>query len=221
MNRIAFALLLLNAALAAPVMAQGATAAPLEREGDLLVLDALSHQFSIPLPDWLSAEERSSQDVTALVETHYASDERQALLEIMPKGQSETDWQTLYAARITLEPERALADYRRATMFGYAQICQPELTGFFQLGEDQGETLAPVGFVCGAFLNRLAGYAGLGEVMIMAFKRTEAGVAVVYQEWRGDAFDPTNPSMWPVPTDTVEARARELQAEAELLAATD
>jgi hypothetical protein len=222
LNRFALALpLIAGLALAIPVPAQDVAATPLAREDDRLVLATLSHRFAIPLPDWLTPEERAATDIAALVETTYVSDERHALLEIMPKGQDEADWHTLYGARITLEPERALTDYRRATMIGYAQVCQPELTGFFQLGEDQGETLATLGFVCGAFLNRLAGYAGMGEVMIMAFKRSDAGIAVVYQEWRGDAFDPTNPATWPVATDTVETRARQLQAEAELLAATD
>lgn len=220
MNRFVLVLLAILA-LMAPALAQSVAPAPLERQGDMLVLDTHAHRLSLPLPDWLSAEALTAADPTTQFETAFAADDRQALLEIMPKGESRLDWQTLYAARITLEPERALTDYRRATMIGYAQLCQPELTAFFQLGEDQGETLAPLGFVCGAFLNRLAGYAGHGEVAIMAFKRSDAGVAVVYQEWRGDAFDPTNPATWPVPTATVEARAQALQAEAELRPAAD
>lgn len=221
MNRIVLAFpLLATLAFAVPASAQSVAPAPLERDGDMLVLDTHAHRLSLPLPDWLNPEERAADSATQF-ETAFASDDRQALLEIVPKGESHLDWRTLYAARITLEPERALPDYRRATMVSYAQLCQPEFTGFFQLGEDQGDILAPLGFVCGAFLNRLSGYAGHGEVAIMAFKRTEAGVAVVYQEWRGAAFDPTNPATWPVPTDTVEARARELAAEAELVAAAD
>lgn len=213
--------LIASLSLIAPAFAQSAGPAPIARDGEKLVLDALSHRLSIPLPDWLTDEDRQVEDIAATVEANFATDERQALLEIMPKGQSRADeWDTLYAARITLEP-RPLTDYRRATMVGYAQLCQPELTGFFQLDEDQGDALAPLGFVCGAFLNRLSNYAGRGEVAVMAFKRTQQGVAVVYQEWRGRAFDPSNPETWPVPTDAVEARARELQAEAELLPAGD
>jgi DNA-directed RNA polymerase beta subunit len=72
--------------------------------------------------------------------------------KITPKGETPETWRTLYAARLTFEPDRTLIDYRRSTMTGYARNCRPELTGFFQLGEDRGETLAPLGFVCGAFL---------------------------------------------------------------------
>lgn len=207
------AVLVLSALLAAAAVAQTVGPPPVSRAGDRLALQALGHRFLIPLPDWREAAEHETLEE---VEALFASDARQALLEIVPKGQDLADWQTLYAARITLEPERALDDYRRAVMFGYAQSCQASLTGFFQFGEDQGEVLAPLGFVCGAFLDRLEGFAGRGQVAIMSFKRTPNGIALVSQEWRGNAFDPTNPGTWPVPTTTVEIRARQLQDEAVL-----
>ncbi|WP_152664691.1 hypothetical protein [Devosia geojensis] len=197
--------------------AQESAAAPLTQEGRTLVLDSHAHRLVMPLPDWFSDSERAGEALP-LIETEFTTNERQAVLRIRPKGENAQNWRTLYAARITLEPERPLLDYRRSTMMGYAQICQPELTGFFQLGPDEGETLAPTGFVCGAFLDRLENLAGTGEVVIMSFKRTPEGIASVYQEWRGEPFDPTDPSSWPVPTQVVETRARELQQEAQLLA---
>lgn len=203
-------------ALGAPAMAQVTSEPPVTEEGNALILDAIGHKFSLPLPDWLSSAERLSGNVIPLVDATYRSDENQALLEIYPKGETEALWKTLYGARITLEAGRPLDDYRRAVMFGYSQTCKPELTGFFQFGEDEGDTLAPLGFVCGAYLDRLTGYAGEGEVMVMTFRKSEKGVAIVYQEWRGDAFDPSKPETWPVDTDIVEARAKQLQADAVL-----
>jgi len=218
-STLSFALLALAIA-ALPAAAQENVPAPLTQEGDALVLTTHAHRLVMPLPDWLS-ETGQTGDALPLIETEFTSNERQAVLRIRPKGEDAHNWRTLYAARITLEPERALIDYRRSTMMGYAQICQPELTGFFQLGPDEGETLAPTGFVCGAFLDRLENLAGTGEVVIMSFKRTPGGIASVYQEWRGAPFDPTDPASWPVPTDVVERRARELQEEAQLIAAGD
>lgn len=215
--RSVLAMLAVSAAFAAgPVLAQVPSEPPLTEEGNALVLDAIGHSFALPLPDWLSPAERLSGEVRPLLEAHYVSDESQALLEIYPKGQSQALWTTLYGARITLEASRPLTDYRSAVMFGYSQTCKPELTGFFQFGEDDGENLAPLGFVCGAYLDRLTGYAGQGEVMVMSFRKSERGVAIVYQEWRGAAFDPSKPETWPVDTDVVEARAAQLQAEAAL-----
>jgi hypothetical protein len=215
--RSVLAMLAVSAAFAAgPVLAQVPSEPPLTEQGNALVLDAIGHSFALPLPDWLSLAERLSGEVRPLLEAHYVSDESQALLEIYPKGQSQAFWSTLYGARITLEASRPLTDYRSAVMFGYSQTCKPELTGFFQFGEDDGENLAPLGFVCGAYLDRLTGYAGQGEVMVMSFRKSESGVAIVYQEWRGAAFDPSKPETWPVDTDVVEARAAQLQAEAAL-----
>lgn len=208
--------LLLSLVLAAPALAQIRSEPPLTQQGDTLVLEALDHRFSLPLPDWLEPAERLSGDARALVEAVYIADENQALLEIFPKGENQALWTTLYGARITREASRPLTDYRNAVMSGYARSCKPELTGFFQFGEDQGETLAPLGFVCGAYLDHLTGHAGKGEVMIMSFRRTERGVAIVYQEWKGAAFDPSDPRTWPVDTEVVEARAAELQADAVL-----
>lgn len=194
---------------------------PVTSQNGAFVLEALSHRLVLPMPDWLDTGAETAL-LEELVETRYIANERQVLIELLPAGETQEDWRTLYAARITLEPDRVLSDYRRTTMFGYASTCKPEMTGFFQLGPDEGpDALAPLGFVCGAFLDRLEGYAGLGEVMVMSFKRSEGGVAVVYQEWRGEPFDPADPASWPVPTSAVEQRARQLQDEAELLLAVN
>lgn len=208
---------LAGAALAAPAMAQVVASEPplTERDG-ALALETLGHTFTLPLPDWLAGDERLSGNAIDLVDTSYRSDAAQAVLEIYPKGETQALWKTLYGARITLEANRPLADYRRAVMAGYSQTCKPELTGFFQFGQDDGENLAPLGFVCGGYLDQLTAYAGEGEVMVMSFRKSAEGVAIVYQEWRGEAFDPSKPETWPVATDVVEARAAQLQAEAAL-----
>jgi hypothetical protein len=147
------------------------------------------------------------------VETSYLAEEGQALLEIYPNGESEALWTTLYGARISRdEQERTLADYRAALMMLHANSCEPSLTGFFQLGPDDGDNLAPLGFVCGAYRDQYTAFRGLGEVMVASFRRSDTGVAIIYQEWRGTAFDPADPSSWPVATDVVEARAAQLQA---------
>lgn len=204
------------AALASPALAQIRSEPPVVEEGNLLVLDAIGHKLSLPLPDWLSSTDQLSGNVTPLVDMTFRSDENAALLEVYPKGEIQALWKTLYGARITLGAGRTLADYRRTVMVGYSQNCKPELTGFFQFGEDQGDDLASLGFVCGAYLDRLQGYAGEGEVMVMSFRKSDKGVAIVYQEWRGAAFDPAKPETWPVTTSVVEARAKQLQDEAKL-----
>ncbi|MHA6689505.1 hypothetical protein [Devosia sp. A449] len=199
-----------------PALAQVLTEPPLTEAGNGLVLASNGHEFTLPLPDWLSPAERLSGNVQPLVEVSFRADAKQALLEIYPKGESAEGWSTLYGARITLEAGRPLEDYRSAVMYGYSQTCHPKLSGFFQFGEDDGEKLAPLGYVCGAYLDRLEGYAGQGEVMVMAFAKTEKGVAIVYQEWRGTLFDPSQPRTWPVSTEVLQARAEQLQSMATL-----
>nr|WP_295885596.1 hypothetical protein [uncultured Devosia sp.] len=200
----------------APAFAQVVTEAPLVEEGNALVLTSVGHKFTLPLPDWLTPAERLSGNVLPLIETSFRSDPTQALLEIYPEGQTSEQWTTLYGARITLEASRPLTDYRSAVMYGYSQTCNPKLSGFFQFGEDNGDDLAALGYVCGAYLDRLAGYEGQGEVMVMAFSKTEKGVAIAYQEWRGTLFDPSKPETWPVSTEVLKARAEQLQAQAAL-----
>lgn len=196
--------------------AQVVTEAPLVQDGNALVLTTVGHEFRLPLPDWLTSAERLSGNVQPMVETTFRSDPAQALLEIYPKGETPEKWTRLYGARITLEASRPLSDYRSAVMYGYSQTCNPKLSGFFQFGEDQGDSLAPLGYVCGAYLDRLQGYAGQGQVMVMAFRKTEKGVAIVYDEWRGPLFDPSRPETWPVSAEVLETRAAQLQDEAAL-----
>ena len=52
-----------------------------------------------------------------------------------------------------------------------------------------------------------------GEIMAISLRQSEAGMAIVYQQWRGAAFDPASAANWPAPPETIEARARLLQAE--------
>lgn len=191
---------------------------PLVAEGDQLVLEAMDQRMVLPMPDWLSEAQRRDGDVRAHLETVYVADDAQALLEIYPKGESQALWSTLYGARITRQTDVSLVDYRAAVMSAYARNCKPELTGFFQLGPDEGESLAPLGFVCGSYLDTLSGYQGLGEVMVVSFRKSDKGIAIIYQEWRGKSFDPAQPTSWPVATQTVEARANQLNSTAQLSA---
>lgn len=191
---------------------------PLVETADGLVLEALEQRFALPLPDWLTEAQLEDGTVRAAVEAVYVEDETQALLEIFPKGESQALWTTLYGARITRQANLALTDYRQAVMSAYGRNCKPELTGFFQFGPDEGDILAPLGFVCGSYRDTLWGYQGLGEVMVVSFRKSPKGVAIVYQEWRGKSFDPAQPASWPVATAVVEARAHQLQRDASLSA---
>lgn len=204
---------LLLAALAMPVVAQDASQPPLAEADGALTLDRLGHHLTMPMPNWLQAP---SGPIETQVEVRYVGDDRQAVVELRPKGETEALWNTLYGARITLAANRPLAQFRAAVMAGYAATCKPESTGFFQLQPDQGEVLAPLGFICGGYRDDLIGYSGLGEVAVMSFKKSTDGVAIVFQEWRGKSFDPKTPSSWPVATDVVQARATQLQDQAAL-----
>lgn len=212
-----FAALLL---LASPAWAQPVPAAepiPVTQEGPNLHFDAVGHRFTVPVPDWLSAAERLSPDVLSLVESGFYDDARQAFVEFFPKGQSLENWQITYVARITLEPGRSLEDYRQAAIVGMSTACKPEATGFFLFGEETPDFFPALGFVCGAYRDDIAKLRGQGEIMVSVFRKTEAGIAMVYQEWKGPAFDPSDPATWPVSTQTIQLRADQLQADAQLL----
>jgi hypothetical protein len=206
--------------VALPLLAQSDAGAPkpVTQEGAAWHFDAAGHRFTIPFPDWLSAAERLSPDVAALVEANYYADPTQAFVEFFPRGESLENWTTTYAARVTLSPGRSLEDYRRATIFGYSRACQPEATGVFMFGEQTEDFFPALAFICGAYLDTIPQLKGMGEVMVSVFRKTDAGIAVIYQEWRGPAFGTYQPETWPVTPDALEARAGELQAAALLVA---
>lgn len=202
-------LLLILALLAAsPTPAEEAPA--LGRDGVNLSFTALGHRFVLPTPDWLTPVERLSPALLPLVESNTYGDASQAFVEFFPKGQSVDDWTTTFAARLTLQPGRSLDDYRRATMYGYSQICKEEALGFFNFGEETDSFFPALGMTCGAYKDN-GKLRGLGEVMVAVFKKTDTGIAMVYQEWKGRAFDPSNPTTWPVDAEAFQARAKELQ----------
>lgn len=205
MRTLLFALALLAAT---PALAQDAP--KLDRDGVNLSFAVLGHRFVLPTPDWLTPAERLSPDLLELVESNTYGDATQAFVEFFPKGQSVENWTTTYAARLTLQPGRSLDDYRRATMYGYSQICKEETLGFFNFGEETDTFFPALGMACGAYKDN-GKLRGLGEVMVAVFRKTDTGIAMVYQEWKGRAFDPSDPKTWPVAADVFQARARELQ----------
>jgi hypothetical protein len=210
------------AAALVTLLAFGATSlqaedtAIVQQEGAAFSFSAAGHRIVMPLPDWLSAAERLSADVLGKVEHNTYADAQQAFVEFFPAGQSIDNWTTTYAARVTNDATRSLADYRQATIVGYSKPCKPEATGVFLFGEETPDFFPALAFVCGAYLDTIATLKGQGEVMVSVFRKTGTGVAVVYQEWKGPAFDPSNPETWPVDRATLEARAKQLQDETEL-----
>lgn len=211
--------LLLSAPGFAPLAA--GEAIPIAPDGANLRFSTLGHAFTVPLPDWLTAAERLAPDWLSLVESNYYADAGQAFVEFFPKGQSLKDWTTTYAARITLEPGRSLTDYRNAAMVGYSQACKPEAAGFFTFGAETADFFPALGYVCGAYKDSIDELRGQGEVTVTVFRKTDAGVGIVYQQWKGPAFDPSDPGTWPVSGEAFQARADQLQAEAKLLIAAD
>jgi len=182
----------------------------LGRDGVNLSFSALGHRFVLQTPDWLAPAQRLSPDLLPLLESNTYGDANQAFVEFFPKGQSVDDWTTTYAARLTLQPGRSLDDYRRATMYGYSQICKEEALGFFNFGEETDTFFPALGMACGAYKDN-GKLRGLGEVMVAVFRKTDTGIAMIYQEWKGRAFDPSDPTTWPVDAKAFQARAKELQ----------
>lgn len=203
--------LVLAAALAPAAGAQDASEAPVSEADGALVLEALGHRYSMPRPSWLDAATPLADNV----ETRFEATDGEALLEIFPKGQSEAFWETLYGVRL-LADGPALTEFRSGVMAGYARNCKPEMVGFFQLDPDEGENLPPLGFVCGAYRDGLTGFSGKGAIMVMGFYRTPDGVGLLFQEWRGNAFDPTKPATWPVTTEVIESRVADFKSETAL-----
>ena len=206
----------LGLALVNPTLAQIRSEPPLTDSQGGLVLASHGVELWLPAPDWLAADAQQSGEIRNRVDATFRAGESTALLELYPKGEGEALWTTLYGVRISTGTDFSLKEYRAAIMGGFARNCAPALTGFFQLGPDQGETLAPLGYVCGAYNPRLRTYKGLGEVMVMSFRKEGDAVGLIFQRWRGKAFDPADSASWPISTQTVEARARQLQSEPRL-----
>lgn len=195
-----------------PALAQIRSEPPLSDAAGGLVLQTQGYDLWLPAPDWLDAAAQQSGGVRPLIDAMFRATPEQALLEIYPRGEGQALWTTLYGARLSIGSGFTLKAYRDAVVAGFARTCRPDRTGFFQLGADEGDGLAPLGYACGAFDPRLRLYAGLGEVMVMSFRQQGDAVALIFQQWRGKAFDPSDAASWPVQTSVVEARARQLQA---------
>lgn len=199
-------------ALVTPVLAQGtAPALPVTEDAGRLVLEAQRHRLTLPKPDWISD---SAEGWAELVSPRFADIDNQAHLEIYPRGEGEAFWNTIYGARITSLARPVVTDFRALVVDVYARTCRPEATAFFQLEPDDGENIPPLGFVCGAY--RDSRDADKGEVTVIAFYKSETGIAMLYQGWRGDAFDIGDTATWPVTPGVVEEHVSRFSADVSL-----
>ncbi|KKB07951.1 hypothetical protein [Devosia chinhatensis] len=201
-----------------PAFAQTPRPTPLSVENGNLVLLALDQQLALPLPDWLELDGAGPDAILDRMSVQFSEDASEARLELYPRGEGEALWTRLYGARLFRQPNLSLTDLRSVIINVYARACRPDAVALFQLEPDNGEDIPPLGFVCGAYLD-LPGYAGQGEVMLARFVRSETGAAMVYQEWRGAAFDTADPASWPISAAQIEQRVEEFKSAAGIIAA--
>lgn len=205
------------AAMAAPAVVS--RAAPLTRNGDLMELDTAGHKLSLPLPEWLSDGDKAGDDLQAVLETAFVGGDTEAQVELFPKGQTQLDWKTRYGAQVLLQANAPLGRFRDISMRAFAATCPPKNIGFFQTEPDQGEVLPPLGFVCADYGAKEGPLVGLGEIALLAFRKTDRGVTLVYEDWRGAAFDAAKPATWPISTDALQARSDQFKGEVALVSA--
>lgn len=203
--------LVIIAALAGPVAAQP-TPLPLANDGGRLVLDTLGQRVTLPRPEWLGAD----GTLADLATTFFFVDGDQASLRIFPRGEGEAFWSTVYGVRVSRSPAPVLKDFRALVIESYARGCRPETVALFQLEPDNGEDIPPLGFVCGAYRPEASVDPGKGEVMVVGFYKSATGMAMIYQEWRGAAFDAADQTTWPVSPQRLEQSFARLRADAGL-----
>ena len=192
---------------ASPAMAQIRSEPPLTIEDNALELTTLGQRLTLPAPDW--AGDLVGHAILTGFEAVFRSGDDQADLELYRNGAVYALAKTLYGAHVVSDPEADPANYRAVVVDGFGRACMPGLSSFVQLGEEPDDALAPLLLICGAQRsdNRT------GEVMAISLQKSEAGMAIVYQQWRGAAFDPASAANWPAPPETIEARALLLKAE--------
>lgn len=205
--------------LAAPATTTPASDAPMTRNGDQIELDMVSHKLSVPLPDWLSDSDKATDDLKSVLETAFVGGASQAQVEWFPKGQNQASWTTRYGAQLLLQPNAPLPKFRAITMRSFAATCPKANIGFFQTELDDGEKLPPLGFICDNYGQASGPLAGLGEIALLAFRKTDSGVSLVYEDWRGPAFDATKPATWPISPDALQARSATFNAKVSLVSA--
>jgi hypothetical protein len=201
-------------AFATPALAQPARTMPVLVEDGHLAIEAQDQRFVIPMPDWIDP---SAADWTALASPRFTDIGSEAHLEIYKPGEGAAFWTSQYGARITRLDNPVLAEFRAVVMDAYARTCRPNALAFFQLEADDGDSLPPLGFVCGAYRDPAA--ADEGEITIMSFFKSDTGVAMLYQGWRGTAFDIANAATWPVSAGDIESHVASLADEPVLSAA--
>lgn len=197
----------LGALLTLPALAQIRSEPPLSLADNRLVLTTEEQRLVLPVPDWVAADV-TGDAVLSSFEAIFRTGDAGADLEIYRNGAIYALATELYGAHLVRDPDAGPLDYRQTIIDGFGRACVPGQVAFVQLGEDPDDILAPLLLVCGA----QRANARQGAIMAITLQSSAAGFAVVYQQWRGAAFDPAEASAWPAAPDVIETRARQLQA---------
>ncbi|KRA47673.1 hypothetical protein [Devosia sp. Root635] len=198
---------MLFALLTLPVAAQIRSEPPLAAADGGLVLTTMGQRLHLPAPDWVAAN-IEGEAVLSSFEAVFRSGDVEADLELYGNGAVYALATTRYGAHVVRDAEAVPASYRDAVVDGFGRACVPGLVAFIQLGDDPDDVLAPLLLVCGA----QTADTRHGEIMAISLSKSEAGLAIVHQQWRGAAFDPARAEDWPAAPEAIEARARALQA---------
>ena len=198
---------LISLLVALPVAAQIRSEPPLTIEDNALELTTLGQLLTLPAPDW--AGDLAGQAILAGFEAVFRSGDDEAELQLYRNGAVYALADTVYGAHVISNPDAVPVNYRDAVIDGFGRACMPGLSAFVQLGDDPDDIQAPLLLICGA----QRADTRKGEIMAISLLTSAAGLAIVYQQWRGPAFDPSSAANWPAPSAVIEAQARRLQAE--------
>lgn len=199
---------LISLLVALPAMAQIRSEPPLTVADRALQLTTLGQRLTLPAPDWVASDLAGDAMLDGF-EAVFRSGDGEAELQLYRNGAVYALAQTLYGAHVISNPDAVPANYRDAVIDGFSRACMPGLSAFVQLGENPDDIQAPLLLICGA----QRADTRKGEVMATSLRTSAAGLAIVYQQWRGPAFDPSSAANWPAPSAVIEAQARRLQAE--------
>jgi len=162
---------------------------------------------SYPLPSWIKPP-------ISLDQSEYYKDQQgpSFLLEQIPKGEKFESWSRLYAVHGTV-----IKNGQNITLDNYAflnfgpliKACGKENISLQRIHQSKHSQSFVVLCQDTPHAQPGSGYGqGVGEVGLFRFTKFKNTFIKIYQEWRGQSFDSTNNTTWPVSQEELKIMIR-------------
>lgn len=189
----------------------------------VILFERAGHHVAVPFPGFVPLEVQGDVVLEHVKISTTTFAEGVELVEFISVNESFDDWTGLTAAMIVNDPDYPLNAMIGSLVAPFRAACEEDNLVFTTIPPQAAFRNQTYVVLCGAYKPSDSPQVteGQGEILLATVHETGQGIAKVYSEFRGPAFDVNDQATWPLHQVQFMLHAVELQARSGLWAIED